>query len=166
MQREWHYGKCSRPELNSQPYRGVNSVSVDGGHGYLLSRRAAEAVTSYAFSPANADEMLRGRFVNIYEDQLVAHILVSRGFLPTDYSGFSPYLGVPGVTPESARDICTLLRGHAGAVVGRRFPRLHHSQCHLRSSLLSRPRARPSIHHSSVPLSSPVCFTPNRKNKK
>ena len=50
LAREWHFGKCTDDALNHQRYAGVNPVSVDGGHGYVLSKAAAWA-----------DERFRGK---------------------------------------------------------------------------------------------------------
>ena len=60
LARDWHFGKCSRPELNRKPYSGVNPVSVDGGHGYLLSKDAMWAVTDYVFKHEE-DELIPNR---------------------------------------------------------------------------------------------------------
>ena len=114
---DWHFGKCSRPDLNTKPYAGVNPVSVDGGHGYLLSRKAMWAVSDYCFK--HEAELERDRYVNIYEDQLLAHILVKQGFLPVDFSGINAF-DVPGIDGDKADDACAVLEGEPGKEIGRR----------------------------------------------
>ena len=123
LARDWHFGKCSRPELNRKPYSGVNPVSVDGGHGYLLSKDAMWAVTDYVFKHEE-DELIPNRYVNIYEDQLVSHVLVKQGFLPVDFSGVAPF-AVPGMTRDRADDACGVLEGALGAKVGERLRAMH-----------------------------------------
>ena len=105
LAREWHFGKCTDDALNYQRYAGVNPVSVDGGHGYVLSKDAMWAVSDFAFK--RSDDLERHRKIDIYEDQLVSHILVKQGFLPVDYSGVAPYK-VSGMTKEMADDSCAL----------------------------------------------------------
>ena len=105
LTREWHFGKCTDDALNNQRYAGVNPVSVDGGHGYILSKDAMWAVSDFAFK--RSDDLERHRRIDIYEDQLVSHILVKQGFLPVDYSGVAPYK-VSGMTKEMADDSCAL----------------------------------------------------------
>ena len=117
LAREWHFGKCTDAALNKQRYAGVNPVSVDGGHGYILSKAAAWAVSDFAFK--RSDDLQRHRRIDIYEDQLVSHILVKQGFLPVDYSGVAPYK-VSGMTKEMADDSCALADDPGlGAAVGR-----------------------------------------------
>ena len=123
LARDWHFGKCSRPELNRKPYSGVNPVSVDGGHGYLLSKDAMWAVTDYVFKHEE-DELIPNKYVNIYEDQLVSHVLVKQGFLPVDFSGVAPF-AVPGMTRDRADDACGVLEGALGAKVGERLRAMH-----------------------------------------
>jgi hypothetical protein len=119
LAREWHFGKCTDAALNKQRYAGVNPVSVDGGHGYILSKAAAWAVNDFAFK--RSDDLRRHRRIDIYEDQLVSHILVKQGFLPVDYSGVAPYK-VSGMTKEMADDSCALADDPGlGAAVGDRL---------------------------------------------
>ena len=119
LAREWHFGKCTDAALNKQRYAGVNPVSVDGGHGYILSKAAAWAVNDFAFK--RSDDLARHRRIDIYEDQLVSHILVKQGFLPVDYSGVAPYK-VSGMTKEMADDSCALADDPGlGAAVGDRL---------------------------------------------
>ena len=119
LAREWHFGKCTDAALNKQRYAGVNPVSVDGGHGYILSKAAAWAVSDFAFK--RSDDLQRHRRIDIYEDQLVSHILVKQGFLPVDYSGVAPYK-VSGMTKEMADDSCALADDPGlGAAVGDRL---------------------------------------------
>ena len=119
LTREWHFGKCTDDALNHQRYAGVNPVSVDGGHGYVLSKDAMWAVSDFAFK--RSDDLERHRRIDIYEDQLVSHILVKQGFLPVDYSGVAPY-EVSGMTKEMADDSCALANDPLlGAAVGDRL---------------------------------------------
>ena len=119
LARDWHFGKCTDAALNKQRYAGVNPVSVDGGHGYILSKAAAWAVSDFAFK--RSDDLQRHRRIDIYEDQLVSHILVKQGFLPVDYSGVAPYK-VSGMTKEMADDSCALADDPGlGAAVGDRL---------------------------------------------
>ena len=119
LAREWHFGKCTDQSLNTRRYAGVNPVSVDGGHGYILSKDAAWAVSDFAFK--RSDDLERHRRVDIYEDQLVSHILVKQGFLPVDYSGVAPFK-VSGMTKEMADDSCALADDPGlGAAVGDRL---------------------------------------------
>lgn len=115
LSRVWHFGKCSRPELNSMPYEGVNPISVDGGHGYFLSKRAMRGVTEYV--DAMYDLMEKNKYVNIYEDQMVSHILINQGFLPVDFTGIDVF-NVPGITQLAAQNSCTLMTGPIGPAVG------------------------------------------------
>ena len=119
LTREWHFGKCTDDAFNHQRYAGVNPVSVDGGHGYVLSKAAMWAVSDFAFK--RSDDLERHRRIDIYEDQLVSHILVKQGFLPVDYSGVAPY-EVSGMTKEMADDSCALANDPLlGAAVGDRL---------------------------------------------
>ena len=119
LAREWHFGKCTDAELNTRRYAGVNPVSVDGGHGYVLSKDAAWAVSDFVFK--RSDDLERHRRIDIYEDQLVSHILVKQGFLPVDYSGVAPFK-VSGMTKELADDSCALADDpELGAAVGDRL---------------------------------------------
>ena len=119
LAREWHFGKCTDDALNHRRYAGVNPVSVDGGHGYILSKDAAWAISDFAFK--RSDDLERHRRIDIYEDQLVSHILVKQGFLPVDYSGVAPYK-VSGMTKEMADDSCALANDPLlGAAVGDRL---------------------------------------------
>ena len=79
LAREWHFGKCTDAALNKQRYAGVNPVSVDGGHGYILSKAAAWAVSDFAFK--RSDDLQRHRRIDIYEDQLVVAHFGETGFL-------------------------------------------------------------------------------------
>ena len=66
----------------------------------------------------SADDLQRHKRIDIYEDQLISHILVKQGFLPVDYSGVSPF-AVKGVTKEMADDACVLASDEkVGAEVG------------------------------------------------
>lgn len=68
-----------------------------------------------------ADDLQRHERIDIYEDQLISHILVKQGFLPVDYSGVSPF-AVKGVTKEMADDACVLASDEkVGAEVGGRL---------------------------------------------
>ena len=92
-------------------------MSVDGGHGYLLSRKAMWAVSDYCFK--HEAELERDRYVNIYEDQLLAHILVKQGFLPRRFLGINAF-DVPGIDGDKADDACAVLEGEPGKEIGRR----------------------------------------------
>lgn len=119
LAREWHFGKCTDVKLNHKPYMGVNPISVDGGHGYILSKDAMWAVSDYVWK--RSEDLNRHTRVDIYEDQLISHILVKQGFLPVDYSGVSPFK-VSGVTKEMADDACGLATdAELGARVGERL---------------------------------------------
>ena len=123
LSRVWHFGKCTRPKLNSMPYEGVNPVSVDGGHGYFLSKKAMRGVAEYV--DAMYDLLEKNKFVNIYEDQMVSHILINQGFLPVDYTGLNVFK-VPGITQLAAQNSCTLMTGELGVSVGKRLTKMGH----------------------------------------
>ena len=98
----------------------MNPVSVDGGHGYILSKAAAWAVSDFAFK--RSDDLQRHRRASTStRTSSCRTFLVKQGFLPVDYSGVAPYK-VSGMTKEMADDSCALADDPGlGAAVGDRL---------------------------------------------
>ena len=71
--RDWHLGKCSMgSEWNNKIYQGEYITWCKGGYGYILSRKAIDVVSDY--KEIYDDE--------IYEDLLIAKILVKENIIP------------------------------------------------------------------------------------
>ena len=89
---------------------------MDGGHGIFSAVKRC-GPSDFCFK--HEAELERDRYVNIYEDQLLAHILVKQGFLPVDFSGINAF-DVPGIDGDKADDACAVLEGEPGKEIGRR----------------------------------------------
>ena len=74
---KWHYYKCP---VNSKwyniPYEGKYTPWVDGGCGYILSRKAMEIISSYYEKEDDIYDY------HIYEDLMIALILSEYGIYP------------------------------------------------------------------------------------
>lgn len=107
--KEWHFGKASREDINKTPYSGVLPVAVDGGHGYFVHKNALEKLSRTV--RAKNEWLKENEFVNIYEDLLISALLQLSGVKLTDWSGWQATYDIPNqaMLPSS-----TLLNTYAG----------------------------------------------------
>ena len=84
--RNWHIGKCSPgSEFNNKPYEGEYIPWCLGGKGYVLSKKAVEAIASD-----------RGTYHGeIYEDLAIAKILARSGIAPSHIHNLSRIVASP-----------------------------------------------------------------------
>ncbi len=77
--RDWHVGKCSPNSIwNKKIYQGGYVPWCKGGYGYILSRKAINAICEY--KEKYDDE--------IYEDLLIAKILLNSNIAPSILNEF------------------------------------------------------------------------------
>ncbi|MGM9484247.1 hypothetical protein ACS5PN_23840 [Roseateles sp. NT4] len=82
-ERAWHFGKCSRPELNARPHQWFAALRwCDGAAGYMVSRAGLRALhwASLYFADFVASAL--------YEDVLMSEVMrrFSAGLRPLDMS--------------------------------------------------------------------------------
>ena len=113
INRDWHFGKASRSFVNNSEYAGVTPVAVNGGLGYFLHKHALEKL--HAVAQESQAWLNESQWVNIYEDLLMAYLLLSGGVTLTDWSGWQlRYTGAaPGRKPSYPLSIDeVLMRPH------------------------------------------------------
>ena len=77
--RSWHFNKCPENSYwNYKLYKGPYTTWVDGGCGYLLSKKSMNLITEYYDS--NQDDIFKN---HIYEDLMIALILFHHNILGT-----------------------------------------------------------------------------------
>lgn len=73
LDRIWHWGKCSSPEINARIYGGYHHGTWAGGTAYFLGARALRA---FALATHRFPDLARNA---IYEDRLVGDVLSMSG---------------------------------------------------------------------------------------
>ncbi len=73
LDRIWHWGKCTDPELNAKIYGGRQGGNWAGGAAYFLG---AEALKAFCLNTIRFPDLLQGA---LYEDTHVAHVLELAG---------------------------------------------------------------------------------------
>ena len=73
LDRIWHWGKCTSPEMNARIHGGRHAGTFAGGPAYFLG---AKAIRSFALSAIRFPDLLNSA---IYEDRYVADVLATSG---------------------------------------------------------------------------------------